>query len=160
MIQEKKNAIWRGRIFRYAPLILWIGVIFFLSSGQGAMSNTSRFIRPLLEFLFPNSPEEIINIYHGYIRKLAHVTVYSILAFFAFRAFYNSAKHILKKFWFPISLLLVFTIASLDEYNQSFLASRTSSPKDVLLDTVAGFFMLTMLLFYKSWRKNRQGHDL
>lgn len=134
-------------------------MIFFLSSGQGAMSNTSRFIRPLLEFLFPNSPEEIINIYHGYIRKCAHVTVYSALAFFAFRAFSTSAKYFLQNFWFPVSLILVFIIASLDEYNQSFLASRTSSPYDVLLDTLAGFFMLTILLFYKNRRKNRQKRD-
>lgn len=155
-VENSKNPVWRERFFRYAPLILWIGVIFFLSSGQGAMSNTSRFIRPILEFLFPNSPEEVINLYHGYIRKLAHFTEYAVLAFFSYRTFYSSAQHFLRKFWFPLSFLLVFTVASLDEFNQSFLNSRTSSFRDVLLDTFGGFAMLTILLFYKTWRKNSQ----
>jgi VanZ family protein len=151
---ENKNSIRRGRIFRYAPLILWIGVIFFLSSGQGAMSNTSRFIRPLLEFLFPGASEETLFIYHGIIRKLAHPSVYAVLAYFAYRAFYYSTQNHLQKYWFPVSLLLVFTVASLDELNQSFLASRTGSPYDILLDTIGGLVMLTILFFINRRRNN------
>lgn len=151
---KSKNSIWRGRFFRYAPLFLWIGVIFFLSSGQASMSNTSRFIRPLLILLFPDASEQTILIYHGYIRKIAHPMVYAVLAYFAYRAFYFSPQKFLRKFWFPVSLGLVFIIASLDEYNQSFLVSRTSSPFDVLLDTIGGLVMLT-ILFLINKRRNR-----
>lgn len=111
------------------------------------MSNTSRFIRPLLLFLFPNSPEEIINLYHGYIRKLAHLAEYAVLAYFAFRAFSRSPKKFFADRWFSISFLLVFIIALLDEFNQSFLASRTSSLTDVLLDVFGGLTVLTILYF-------------
>ncbi len=104
-------------------------------------------------FLFPNAPEETLAIYHGYIRKCAHFTVYAALAFFAFRAFSTSAKTFLKNFWFPVSLLLVFIIALLDEFNQSFLSSRTSSFRDVLLDTFGGLTMLTFL-FLVGKRRN------
>lgn len=154
-VEKSKNSIWRGRIFRYAPLILWIGVIFFLSGGQAAMSNTSRFIRPLLMFLFPDASEQTLLIYHGIIRKIAHPCVYAVLAYFAYRAFYFSPQNFLRKFWFPVSLLLVFLIASLDEFNQSFLVSRTSSPYDVLLDTLGGFVMLTILFFINKRRASR-----
>ena len=155
MPETFKKPIWRGRFFRYAPLILWIGVIFFLSSGQGAMSNTSRFIGPLLHFLFPNSSEEILLAYHNFIRKFAHFAEYAVLAFFAFRAFSLSKNKILEKFRLPISLLLVFIIASLDEFNQSFLASRTSSFRDVLLDTFGGLTMLCILFLLAKYRKNK-----
>jgi VanZ family protein len=144
---ESKQTVWRGRFFRYAPLILWIGVIFFLSSGQGAMSNTSRFIRPLLMFLFPDASEETLTFYHGLIRKLAHPTVYAVLAFFAARAFRFSPRPLLQKYWFAVSLGLVISVAALDELNQSFLASRTGSAFDVGLDTLGGLSMLTVLFF-------------
>jgi VanZ family protein len=150
---DLQKSKWRGRSVRYAPLVLWIGVIMFLSSGQGAMSNTSRFVRPLLIFLFPDAPEEILNVYHGYIRKLAHVAEYAMLAFWAARAFINSNQNFLRRSWFVGSFILVLAVASIDETNQSFLASRTGSIYDVLLDAAGGTAMI--LIFYlwtKYWR--------
>ncbi len=139
---------------RYAPLVLWIGVIMFLSSGQASMSNTSRFIRPLLIFLFPGAPEEILNIYHGYIRKAAHVTVYAILAFWAFRAFYQSSLTRLREFWYAFASLLVLLVAAIDETNQSYLASRSGSIYDVILDMAGGVSMILLIIFFGSYVKN------
>ena len=51
-VQNSSLQKWREAVTVYAPLFLWIGVIFYFSSGQGSMAETSRFIRPLLEFLF------------------------------------------------------------------------------------------------------------
>lgn len=141
---------WRGRFFRYAPVILWIGAIFIASSNTGSMSNTSRIIRPLLEFLFPATPEEILVVYHGYIRKFAHFAEYSALAFLAARAFSGSSVKILRNYWFVFALVLVVSVATADETNQSFLASRTSSVYDVLLDSAGG---LTMILFFWLYRR-------
>ena len=151
---DLQKSKWRGRIIRYAPLILWIGLIMFLSSGQGSMSNTSRFVRPLLEFLFPNAPGEILLVYHSYIRKLTHVAEYAILAFWAARAFISSKQNFLRRFWFVGSFILVFAVASIDETNQSFLNSRTGSIYDVLIDVSGGTAMI--LIFYlwiKYWRR-------
>ena len=145
---------WRGRIIRYAPLILWIGLIMFLSTGQASMSNTSRFIRPLLEFLFPNAPEEILIVYHGYVRKLAHVTVYAILAFWAARAFFSSSQNLLRRLWFAFAFVLVLLVASVDETNQSFLDSRTGSIYDVLLDVCGGLAMITVFYLVIKHRKH------
>jgi len=136
---------WRGRTIRYAPLFLWIVVILFASTTQGAMSNTSRFIRPLLEFLFPNAPEETLILYHGYIRKLAHLSEYAILAFWASRAFWSSSVEFLQRYWFIFSLALVFLVASIDEYNQSFNLLRTGSIYDVWLDVSGGLLMIIVL---------------
>lgn len=117
------------------------------------MTNTSRFIRPFLEWLFPNTPDEILTIYHGYIRKSAHFIEYAILAFWASIAFWNSSKEILRRFWFIFALLIVGIVASIDEYNQSFNPLRTSSVYDVLLDASGGLFMVLVILIIKKLLK-------
>lgn len=139
----------RERILRYAPLVLWIGLVLFLSTNQASMSNTSRFIRPLLQFLFPNAPEETLIVYHGYIRKLAHLTEYAILAFWASRAFSKSSINFLRRFWFVFAFVLVFLVASIDETNQSYIASRTGSIYDVLLDASGGLAMISIFYLIK-----------
>jgi VanZ family protein len=153
MTNDLQKSKWRGRVIRYAPLFLWIGIILFASTTQGAMSNTSRFIRPLLEFLFPDAPEEILIVYHGYIRKLAHLVEYAILAFWSSRAFWSSSVKLLQNFWFLFSLFLVFLVASIDEFNQSFNTLRTGSIYDILIDVLGGTFMIVFLAFYKSGYK-------
>lgn len=154
MTENLQTTDWRKRFFRYAPLVLWIGLILFLSTGQASMSKTSLFVRPFLEFLFPNAPEEVLSVYHGYIRKLAHVTVYAVLAFWACLAFSTSAKKILVRFWFVASFALVVLVAVIDETNQSFISSRTGSIYDVLLDATGGSAMIAIFyLALKLWKQ-------
>ena len=145
----------RERILRYAPLFLWIGVIFYLSSTQGSMSNTSRFIRPLLEWIFPLAPEETLQIYHGYIRKFAHFAEYAVLGFFASRTFWSSSAKFLQRFWYVFSLAFVLLIASIDETNQSFNAARTGSIYDVLIDTSGGLTMILLFPIIKLFVKKK-----
>ena len=153
MSSYSEQTNWRGRISRYAPLLLWIALIFFLSSNLGAANNTSRIIRPLLLWLFPDITEPSIQTVHFLVRKGAHVTAYGMLGFWAFRAFRRSAVDVLRRGRFIFSLLLVSLIAITDETNQSYLASRTGSPWDVALDTSAG---LTVILIFYLYEKYRQ----
>lgn len=139
-------SIWHGRFFRYVPLILCVGLILFASTTQASMSNTSRFIRPLLEFIFPETPESTLIVYHGYIRKFAHFAEYAVLGFFASRAFWLSGKDILQRYWYLAALFLVILVASIDEINQSFNPTRSGSIYDVLLD---GFGGLAMIIFLR-----------
>lgn len=140
------HTTWRGRFIRYAPLIFWIGVIFFLSSNLGASSNTSRFIRPLLIWLFPDITEPSLWLAHHYVRKAAHFTAYGILGLLSLRAFTYSTPDRVKEWRFPFALLLVALVAMADEINQSFISSRTGAAGDVLLDISGGLFAL--LSFY------------
>jgi VanZ family protein len=142
---NKTDEGWRGPVLRYAPVLVWVGIIFLLSSPEGSMQQTSRFLRPLLQFIFPAADEATLQIYHGYIRKAAHVTEYAILAILAARAF-SAAKPFLRSFWFVWAIGLVISVASLDEFNQSFEPSRTSTPWDVALDVAGG--VLGAVLFF------------
>ncbi len=144
---------WRNRFKRYAPLFFWMILIFVLSSNVGSMSNTSRFIRPLLRFIFPDVPEDTLAIYHGYIRKMAHVTEYAILAFLALRAFFSSSVTLLRKHCFASAFFLVCLVALLDELNQGLIASRTSSPKDVILDCIGGLVAIFVSFFFSKRKK-------
>lgn len=123
------------------------------------MSETSRFVRPFLEFLFPNAPEETLVVYHAYIRKLAHLTEYGILGFLGALAFTNSQNSILKKVWFLCAFGVAALVAVIDETNQSFNASRTGSFYDVLLDwtgAITAIFVFFLLRkFIAKRRKNK-----
>lgn len=137
----------RRRLLTFAPLFLWIGVIFYLSSSSGSMSETSLFLGPLLQFIFPSASEETLLAYHGIIRKMAHFVEYAILAFLACRALRRSSIVILQSAWALTAIGLVILTASIDEINQSFNSSRTGSIADILLDILggvagAGFFYL------------------
>lgn len=154
-MKHYQNKIWNGRIFRYVPLILCICLILYASTANASMSETSRFIRPFLEFLFPNTPDSTLIIYHKYIRKLAHFAEYAVLAFFASRAFWLSSKEFLQKYWYLFAFALVLSVASIDEINQSFDITRTGSIYDVMLDCFGGLSMILFILMIKYvWKKD------
>ena len=132
---DNNRHIW---LTAYVPVFLWIGVIFFLSSSSGSMSETSLFIEPLFKFLFPTISEETLLTCHRVIRKLAHVTEYAMLGFLACRALIASRNHLLTRNWGIWAVTLVAITAGLDEFNQSFDVLRTSSPVDVILDILGG----------------------
>lgn len=137
------------RIGRYAPLLIWMGFIFFASTAAFSAANTSRIIGPLLRWLFPRISEEQLATAHFIVRKAAHFTEYAILGWLAARAFATSSRQTWRRRWFLISLALVIIYALSDEYHQSFVASRTASIYDSFIDMTGG---LTAILFYASWR--------
>jgi VanZ family protein len=127
-----------------------MALIFFASTGEFSASNTNLLIQPLLRWLFPHITDERIAIVHLLLRKCGHFTEYGILGLLAARAFITSSRTRLSRSWFVAALLLVCVYALSDEYHQSFVASRTASIYDSLIDMAGGF---TALLFLTLWRK-------
>lgn len=140
----------RGRVWRYAPLLLWMGLIFFASTGEMSAANTSLIVRPLLLWLFPGISEARIASVHFLTRKAAHFTEYAIFALLAARAFTVSSHEALRRRWLYVSLLLVIIYSLSDEFHQSYVPSRTASIYDSLIDTCGG---LTALMLYALRRK-------
>lgn len=149
MVDGQSTNNWRVWLWAYAPLFLWLGVIFYLSSPEGAFSNTSRIIGPLLDFFFPGMPEATRLVIHGYVRKAAHFTEYAVLAFLAVRTCTMSASRSLVRSRFLLSLALVVAVAVLDEINQSFSEARTSSMFDVVLDVAGGVMATTIMILLR-----------
>ena len=96
--------------------------------------HTSRFIAPVLRFFVPDISPDAIRAVQFAVRKMAHVTEYGVLAFLLVRALQSGAQAML---WrnAGVTLLAAATLAGLDEYHQSFVSSRTGSPRDVAIDT-------------------------
>lgn len=145
---------WRNRVWRYGPVVLWVGLIFFASTGNMSASNTSRIIRPLLLWLFPGITDASLLQAHFFVRKAAHFTEYAVLALLAARAFLTSSDERLRRRWHVAAFALVAACALLDEYQQSFLPSRTGTIYDSLIDMSGG---ATALAAVVSWRLRRGG---
>jgi VanZ family protein len=137
----------RGRFSAFAPLVLWVAVILILGSGQGSMAQTSRFIKPLIEFFFPDADPQTFLLVHSLIRKAAHFVEYGILAFLAARAFSTSPGKRARGLRGAWAMALVLATACTDEIVQSFDLTRTGSGWDVLLDAAGGFAGLLLFLF-------------
>ncbi len=138
------------RLMRYGPMVLWIGFIFYASTAGFSAGNTSRFIRPLLIWLFPSYGEGEIDSLHSLVRKVSHFVEYAVLAFLARRAFITSAREFVRRYWFQLALLLVVAGSLLDELHQSFVPSRTGSIYDSAIDIAGG---LTVLVIFKLFVK-------
>jgi len=130
---------------RFAPVVLWLGFIFFASSNSFSASNTSRFIGPLVLWLFPDTSQETLTTIHFVVRKLAHFSEYALLGILAARAFRTSPNPSIHRYWFLISAALIVIYALLDEYHQSFVPTRTASLVDSLIDISGGLTALIVL---------------
>ena len=141
------------RIWRYAPLILWMAVIFFASTDEFSAENTTGLVRSILIWLVPHLSEARITNLHFLIRKISHFSVYAVLALLAVRAFRSSSKLLLREHWVVTSALLIICYALIDEYHQSFVPSRTASIFDSLIDIAGGLFVLVCLVAFHRRRR-------
>jgi VanZ family protein len=138
------------RLSRYGPLVVWAALIFFFSTSALSASNTSLLVRPVLLWLFPHASEATLNFIHFIIiRKGAHFTEYAIFGLLAARAFRTSSRELLRRHWFLASLVLVGVYSLSDEFHQSFVASRTGSIYDSMIDTFGGLTALALLAVRK-----------
>ena len=110
-------------------------------------NETSRFIVPALTFFFPGLSPAEIDLWHGVIRKFAHVSEYFILSVFVYRAMIHEHPD-------PIdaklrSIAFIVLAALLDELHQSFTASRTASIVDVGYDCLGAVWALWLITTYE-----------
>lgn len=152
--QQRRSTL-SQRFVRYGPLAVWTGVILFASTGGFSAGNTSRIIRPLLLWLFPDISEARLASVHFSTRKAAHFIEYAILAFLARRAFITSTSESLKNHWFLLSLIYVVVVAVIDELHQTFVPTRTGSIYDSGIDVAGGFTLLVVTLWYQQRKRQR-----
>jgi len=137
----------------WIALILWLIVIAIESTTYLSSQNTGRFLYPLLHFLF-GIDETGFKPYHAFIRKSGHVFGYGLLSILMFRAWRETLRSSTGARWTfrwaNIAVLGTCLVASLDEWHQSYLPTRTGSVHDVILDTCAGLAaQLALFLFYR-----------
>jgi VanZ family protein len=134
--------------------ILWLIVIAVESTTYLSASSTSRILYPLLHFLFGLNHARFEH-WHFYIRKGGHVFGYGLLSFLLFRAWRETLPSIQNSRWAlrwsTIAVLGTAFVASLDEWHQSYIPSRTGTVRDVLLDTSAGIAAQLLVFLWMKW---------
>ncbi len=114
MINEKT-------FLNYFLLLIWMGVIFYISGQPDLKSGLENRIDFIL-------------------RKMAHITEYAILTFLAWRAFAGGEETAYSNFrrWSFLIYAIIFSAlyAASDEYHQTFVAGRVGNTADILIDAL------------------------
>ncbi len=145
-----------------APVLLWMGVIFYMSHQVAEVSSdmSESLIFLWMRVVVPNFETLSIELQMGYIenlqyvvRKCAHMGEYAVLGMFMLRAMYaygyqlaaigveekQSAYNIwredikIKKYWL-LSWILGTLYAVSDEIHQLFISGRSGQISDVMID--------------------------
>jgi VanZ family protein len=128
------------RFLKYwLPVLAWMIFIFIGSTDLLSAEHTSRFIGPFLRWLAPDISNATIASVQLVVRKCAHLSEYAILAALLCRAL---RQHLDRAF--GIAFIIAALYAGLDEFHQSFVASRTASPWDVAIDHVGALIGLVV----------------
>jgi VanZ family protein len=127
-------------VLDWFPAALSVLVIFLESTATMSSDNTSRFLYPLWVHLFGSiSPAAWAEVHH-FIRKTGHFVGYGMVSLAFFYSWWQTLHRMALRHWnlwrraSVAAVLCTLLIAILDEYHQSFLPSRTSSPIDVCID--------------------------
>lgn len=112
-------------ILRYLPVILWILLIFLMSSKSDLPVNGTI-------------TEDFLS------KKLAHIFEYTILMFLMFRAVGEKSPS--KAFLY--SLIFAFT----DEIHQLFIPTRTGKLRDVGIDSIGLVFSSILIIKLQLWK--------
>ncbi|HEX8815386.1 MAG TPA: VanZ family protein [Terriglobales bacterium] len=146
----------------WVPAVLWIGVIALESTDWFSAEHTGRFLYPILHFLFSISTE-VFDIWHHILRKTGHFIGYFALSALLFRAWRATLRAGEGKVWAMRWALPAFfmsvVVASMDEWHQTYLPSRTGRLADVLLDSMGALTAQIVIFLILSLRQSRQAAE-
>jgi len=118
---------------------LWLGLIALESTSYASAANTGRFLYPLFRFLFGINAGDFAG-WNGHLRKIGHFVGYFTLSALMFRAWKSSWPGLGDAWrwqWAAVAFIATAGVATLDEWHQTFLPSRTGTFHDVILDSAA-----------------------
>ncbi len=123
--------------------------------------NTGRWLHPLWVHLFgPIAAAQWAQVNH-LVRKTGHFVGYGLVSVAFFYSWRQTLRRLAIRHWTlwrrasVLAVLSTLIIASLDEYHQSFLPSRTSSPIDVCID-VSGAIAAQLIVLLIVQRVSRR----
>ncbi len=139
-----------ARSFRFWPwllVVIWMGVIFYLSTDAFSATHTGSFIIPVLLRLFPHLSWQAIESIHLFIRKLGHIFEYGVLGILLWRASPERKSSPGSADWWRagVSLVVATIYGATDEYHQLFVPSRGASVHDVMIDMCGAAIALLMV---------------
>ncbi len=124
----------------WLPPIAWAAMILAASSDVFSASHTGGWIEVLISWLGRSLSPAALDLLNHILRKIGHVTAYGMLSALSFRALRGGRPRWNPR-WAIGAIALAALVASIDEYHQSFIPSRTGTWHDVVLDTAAAILV-------------------
>lgn len=135
-----------NRVLHYwAPVILMLGVMYYLSTDVFSPERTYGIVGMLLGWLMPGIDWMMVEKINLIIRKLGHVAQYALLAGLLYRAFHAGRPEPWRINWALYSFALVASWALLEQLHQAMTLSRSASLSDLLLNILSGCLALLIL---------------
>ena len=151
-----RRSIWPPRVTAWVPAILWSAVIFTLSTDAFSAANTGSVLEHILRWIVPSISQDRFEAIHFLIRKSAHFTEYFIFFLLLYRGI-RAGRNGWHWSWAFGAWFIAAVYSCLDEIHQSFVASRTASAWDSLLDSTGALVALFVLFaFYRLFRRTSQ----
>ena len=139
----------------WMPAFFGLAVIWMESTALMSGANTSRWLLELCHALWGQRDGVQFEETHLFLRKLGHFCGYGVLSLLMRRGWYSSVRRSwegsrngLRATTAMLAVSSTLVVACLDEWHQSVLPGRVSSPVDVMIDTVgamifnAGFVVM------------------
>jgi VanZ family protein len=129
---------------------LWLLLIAIESSNLLSSANTGHILYVILTFFFGPIDMDKFNFWHHIMRKTGHVLGYGILSVLLFRAWKATFPDNYLTWswrWTYLAFFGTALVATLDEWHQSYLPSRTGTYRDVILDSSAAIAAQLLLYF-------------
>ncbi len=134
-----------SRIKPYIPALIWMAIIFVLSTPSFSSALTSGILSRTLDFFDIEYNAYSLDKIDFFVRKAAHVTVYSILAVLWFKGLVKGTRMSIAKAALTVLAISVLWAAS-DEFHQYLEGSqRTGKISDVMLDSTAAALSLAVI---------------
>jgi VanZ family protein len=147
-----------GWLRSWWPALLWAGFIFVMSTDAFSARHTSSILEPLIRWLAPSLSDDEVDFVHFIIRKCAHFGEYFVFGVFLYRAVRGAHKG-WRWTWALSAWFIAACYSALDEIHQAFVASRTASPYDSLIDSSGAFVAMIFLLLWFHRTAVRQSPD-
>ena len=142
----------------WLPTIFAMGVIAMESTTKFSSGNTSSWLRPIFEHWLGPISDSHWQIGHHVFRKTGHLSGYSFVALTFLRAWLHTFARRLDlttMAWrlqsCAAAVACTSLVASMDEWHQTFLPSRTGAVSDVGIDTVGGL-LICLGIWLLFWR--------
>jgi VanZ family protein len=118
-----------------------------MSTDAFSSEHTASVIEPILRWFYHALTKHQFLVIHHFIRKSAHFSEYFIFCLLLYRGVRGSRSG-WRWSWGLTALFIAAAYSALDEIHQAFVASRTASPYDSLLDSIGAFFAFGLLFLW------------
>jgi len=128
-------------------------LIFLLSTDSFSAEHTGTVFFRIFHWFVPSLTPGQFQPIHFLIRKAAHFAEYFVFCLLVFRGARGNRQG-WRWTWGLAALSISAGYSALDEVHQAFVASRTASPRDSLLDSTGAFVAsLALFLYFRLRRK-------